>query len=244
MLLIAGFAAVVAFMAELRSWFIFGDCVGSHEWTPHDVLEACVNWLLQAFPAFFFMFGLWGIAALFMKDSILTRAIFLLFAIPMLLLPVLRGETERLLLIGLAICIYAISRWLAEWAYNQRPRDWKTILAERKRLAWGAEEFALALTHGRASDGNPLAIILRPGEDRINVPDNIHEPPPYEALATLLRLRIRQRFRRVDISDNWISLVSLLEAQGCPPEEREELSNTMIYAHPEIADRARPLIGK
>jgi hypothetical protein len=256
MLIIAGLAAFVAFMAELRSWFVFGDWLNSHEWTSHEALGALVNWLVEAFPLFFLVFGLFGIYALFMKDELAKsiRIIFLVFAVPMLLLPLLRGETKRVLLIGLAVCIYFTSRWLADWAYNQRPRDWKIILAERKRLGLGPDEFARALVKGRASDGNPLAVIVSSG-DTLPGRENIHEkidslmhrgayaelkaalPPQYHPMGSMLRLAIKQRFPRA------LNSRDCLTREGISSGEQDSLAESSLYAHEEIAERVKPIIG-
>jgi hypothetical protein len=137
LLILAGVFAFAAFFVEMRSYLAFSVWLSSYEWTNHETLGSFIEWLAEAFPEYFFVFGFFGIVSLFVDDTLarILRSIFLLLATPMLLLPILREENRRLLLIGVLVFIYFIFRWLAEWAYNQRPRDWKTVLAEKKRLA-------------------------------------------------------------------------------------------------------------
>jgi hypothetical protein len=151
----------------------------------------------------------------------------------MLLLPVFRGEYKRLLLIGVSVCIYLVFRRLAVWANHQRPSDWKTVLAEKKRLSWGPEEFARALTQGRASNGSRLAVFVAPGE---HVPQTDLFSPQYEPLTTLLRVTAKQRFPRA------LKPIDLLKRDGVSAEECEALAKTLLYVHPEIADRAKSVI--
>jgi hypothetical protein len=255
-LILAGLAAFAAFFAEMRSYFVFSDWLGSNEWTDNETLRSFVEWLAGAFPMYFFVFGVLGIVSLFVKDTFarICRSIFLLVAIPMLLLPILREENIRLLLIGVSVCFYFISRWLAKWAENQRPRDWKTVLIEKKRLGWGPEEFAIALTQGRASDGHCLAVIVPSGGHLPEMEDiqekvddllrrgaygqlNAILPPQYVPLTTMLRLTSKQRFPRA------LKPVELLERDGVTPEELKVLAGTLLYVHPEVAGRAESLIG-
>jgi hypothetical protein len=222
-LIIAGLAAFAAFFVEMRAWLEVSDL---------------------SLP--FFILGPFGIFALFDKEPLanVIRPIFLVFAVPMLLLPILRGETKRLLLIGAYVCLYFVCRWLATWLANQRPRDWNTILTEKRRRRWGPEEFARALTRGRASDGSLLAFFTNPNEHCL--PAQLREGSymTHEPVTTLLRLRLKQRFRRADISANWNDLLLSLERDGCSPEERELMFKTTLYVHPEISKRVEELIGR
>jgi hypothetical protein len=256
-LYLAGLAATAAFLTEMRSYFVFGDWLRTQEWTDHETLRSFLEWIAGAFPIYFLVFGFLGIVSMFLEDTLarICRLIFLCLAVPMLLLPILREERWRLIFIGAFICIYFISRWLSSWAGNQRPRDWKTILAARRRSGWGPEEFAIALTEGRASDGNHLATIV-PLRGHLPVPENIEEkvdnvmrrgaygqlqavlPPRYEPFITLLRLRSKQRFPRA------LKPVELLERDGVSTEELELLAGSLLYVHPEVAERAKSLIGE
>jgi hypothetical protein len=252
MLSIAGVAAIVAFVAELRSWLTLYDCL------------LC-----------FFVFGFWGIAALFMKDklAILGRTVFLFIAIPMLLLPILRGEIKRLLLIGVSICVYFSFRRLADWANNQRPRDWNVILAEKKRLGWGPEEFFGALTHGRASDGRPLIMVVKgilifdPREKRLfrdwnHVSEEAKSVqtdndiltqreeyehfkvlkiyPQYHAYTSQFRLALQQK--RYPLLN--LDLKKAQVALGISDEDFKEMMNADLYVHPEILDRMEDYVKR
>lgn len=273
MMLIAGLAAILAFVAELGSWSNFGDWLQSQNWASHGALEGFGNWLVEAFPFFFFIFGLWGIAALFMKDRLakVSRIIFLSLAVPMLLLPVLRGETKRLLLIGVAVCIYIFSRWLAKWANNQRPRDWKIALAEKKRLGWGQEEFARALTKGRASDGHRLAVLkvwhladadftemdktdlsqLKAASSKLQKQvEALVELGAFGELRTVLPPEYvpYTSLLRLTLKQRYPHAIidprKLLENDGVSLAEREAMAETKLYVHPEIVERLESLIDR
>jgi hypothetical protein len=255
-LFVAGLGAFVAFFLEMRSYFVFGDWLALHDWTGHESLRSFIHWLVDAASMFVFAFGFFGILSLFSNDTFARtlRFVFLLVVVPMLLLPILRFEFQRMLLICGCILLYFASRWMANWFKNQRPRDWRTILKEKRRLGWGPLEFAMALTKARASDGKHLAVMVGPG-DPFPIAEGIQEqiesllreeaygqlktvlPPEYESVTTILRLTLKQRFPRA--RDPKASLLRT----GVSEDECKAMSQTRIYAHPEIADRAKPFLG-
>jgi hypothetical protein len=164
LLVIAGLAACVAFWAEWRSWMIFSNWLKITEWTSSETLAGIVDGIVETGSIILLPFGVFGITSLFMdKNARAMRIIFLLIVFPLLLLPIFRGESKRTLLIGVAICVYAVFRILAVKARNQTPEDWRLALSEMGRLGWGPEDFVKALTHGRASDGLPLVLFLYSG---------------------------------------------------------------------------------
>lgn len=255
LLFFSGLAAVTGFLVEMKSYFVFNDWLQAQLWTEHEFLRGIVGWFTEAFPDVFTVFGLLGVASLFMKDDLakVIRFIFLVFALPMLLLPVLRRDSERLLLIALCIAGYFVFRSVSQYLANQRPRDWKTVLLEKKRLGLGPEEFARALVNGIASDGHKLALFVAPGADlpeQHEIRTQVHEllgreaygelgailPPKYEPFTTLLRLRLKQRFPRA------FDPIKCLERDGASESELAMLRNTLFYVHPEIANRLRRVL--
>lgn len=256
MLFLAGLCATAAFFLELRSYFIFNDWLQGHTWTEYSALRNIVEWFTEAWPLVFFVFGIVGIASLFMTDdlSAIVRIIFLVLAFPMLLLPIIRGEYERLSMITVFVVCYLLFRWLSRVAKNQRPRDWKIIVAEMRRLNLGPEEFILALLKGTASDGRKLAVMVPPGKylsEEENIRGKIADLlqrgahgeiktvslPTYSLRVTALQLRLKQKYPRA------ARPIDCLERYGISAEERAVLVGTLFYLHPEIADRVQAIIG-
>ena len=257
---LAGLAALAAFYTELGSCFAFNDWLLAHEWTEYGFLRSVVEWFTETVPMVLVPFGVFGVLSLLDESSELCaewltnviRFLFKMAALLILLVPILRVEQKRLSLIGLLVGIYFLSKWAAKRMADQRPRDWKIIVAERKRLGWGPEEFARALLKGRASDGNSLAVLTPP--EPILMTKEIQEkvdnlllrgayaelealkPPPYEPMASFLKLTIKQRFPHA------LKPMECLERDGMSPEDQKALSDTMLYVHTEIVDRVRRII--
>jgi len=249
-LFLAGIAGLVAFLAEMRSWFLFGDWLNAHEWTEHAAVENFVNWLLQVFPLLFLVFGVWGIIALFMEDAFskAIRFLFLMVAVPMLGLPLRNGDWKRVSIIGICVVLYFACRFMANWFADQTPLDWRVILGEKKQQRLDPEEFALALTQGRASDGSRLAILTSPddpypcsaaNQGRSDDPAVLYQPS-----MTLYRLILRSHLHP-SRSLHWRLHIPSALAE-CSQEEQAILREHGIryFVHPEIAERVRKLLGE
>ncbi len=241
---ISAFAALACFVAEISCFSVFTEWLPDHLWSnsegPHDVLAITADVVL----AILVLFGIPGVFSLYSRSELRRmRTPFVVVSAALILPPIaMRNDLYLRLIVLLALCSL-LCRWWAGWAENQRPRDWKTIVAEMKRLNWGPLEFSTALTKGKASDGLFLAFVSDENPPVPHPPLDGASDVSYERLTTLLTLTLKHRYPWSNTTENWQMLVALLGSAGCTDEERERLERTWLYVHPEIEERASALIG-
>ena len=247
-LLISAIAICVLFVTEITAFSTFRDWLSEHSVTEYQLLQSSIKMLAFIFMSILILFWIPGIFSLYADTRYrVTRSAFLAVSVALLFPPLYLREGKYIKIIILSACIYIIFRILAVWAYGQKPDDWKIILAEKRRFGWGPKQFALALTQGRASDGNYLAIIASHEDFDPEKPFFTREKGnpslAYKTSLSLLTLTIKQRFPHSNITKNWDMLLKILIAEGCTPVDRELLSNQVLCLHPEVEDRVMAIIG-
>jgi uncharacterized membrane protein (DUF485 family) len=247
LLLVSALAVVVFYIAEIGSFKAFTDWLPEHLWTDSQTMQCVLGVASLVVFAFLTVFGFGGIFSLYAhrqyEGGRTVRTAFIWLSLALILPPLAMRDGWYLRVITISGLCYLIIRWVAGWAGNQRPHDWKIILAEMKRLNWGPLEFATALTKGKASDGHPLAFVSSDGATSSIFSEESGAPVKYERLTTLLTLTLKHRYPWSNVTANWQMLNASLAASGCTEAEREQLSSTWLYVHSEVEDRVGALIG-
>jgi len=210
------------------------------------------------------VFGIFGVLSLFpieLGANWLAKAIrFLFIAVILLtlLVPVLRGEHKRLIIIGLLFSVYFLFRWLSNLMANQRPKDWKILVKERKRLGWRLIDFAAKLPSGKAGDGNPLAIIQLYGPqnskhlflaDRRVIDEMLYEgvlpgiSTRYILLSTISRLANSQCISFEILPEYAEKLRFANVGELSADSNTLSVAKGAIWVHPEIEDRMLKIYG-
>jgi hypothetical protein len=240
---LSGSASCAVIVAGTISAFHLSEWQREHEWNQSVILRGLVLGLSFLLSLFLALFGVPGILAQFTKRRFgVSRSQFLMIS-GVLLLPALflREKFCVNAIEGFAFTHFLTST-AARWADNQRPADWKTIIAEKKRLNWGPLEFVSAMIEGCASDGKRLAYVASSGEldldDHFSPIDGNERSIRYQQSSSILTLTLRQRYRHFQSATVQLAL---LESDGCSSEERQQMEREFLYVHSEIADRVNSL---
>jgi uncharacterized membrane protein (DUF485 family) len=243
-LVLSALACILCYFAEVVSFSRFTDWLPEQLLADSQSLQRIFAILSFLALAFLILFGFSGIYSLYTRGQFqTTRLVFIWLSVALILPPLaMRVGWYFRIIIFSGLC-NLFCRWLAKWAGNQRPHDWRIILAEKRRLNWGPLELASALTKGKSSDGHPLAFVLSENTATSHFKYEVADEVKYEKLTSLLTLTLKHRYPWSNVNENWEFLIALLIEHGCTEEERNQLSRTWLYVHSEVEDRVSALIG-
>src|SRR5579863_6972344 len=246
-LFVSALAVVLCFITEIDCLNDFVDWLPEHLWTSAHGVQVAIEGSCYLVLAFLTLFGIAGVVSVYSQRQFKgIRVSFFWISFALVLPPIYMRERTGFNLIILSGFLSLLCLGLARWAGNQRPHDRKIIIAEKSRLNWGPLEFAIALTRGRASDGQPLAFVSNDSsiDPMFPIPkERDDRSVSYRSVASVLTLTLKQRYPWSNVAKNWKALIELLEASGCTEEEHEQLSRTWLFVHSEIEERVDALIG-